>query len=116
MTTGGNDKYDDGVERDDLEPEIKTPSDSVEGTKGPTNATMLKRRRPNAATAPAAQSTNTFGDTFSADVAEQAKGNFLITVGFPGSGKSTFHSHITECVRKYITSNHCMRQANLRAR
>jgi ribosomal protein L32E len=94
MTSGNDDKYDSGFEREEPAPEDTKPSGSDGGAKGPTNATRMRRRRPNAPTAPATQASNTFGDTFGVDVAEQAKGNFLITVGFPGSGKSTFHSHI----------------------
>lgn len=94
MTSGNDDKYDAGIENEEPATEnLKAPS-SNGGAEGPTNATRMRRRRPNAPTAPTPQASNAFGDTFSVDLAEQAKGNFLITVGFPASGKSTFHSHI----------------------
>jgi len=94
MINDSNDKYDAGIENEKPAAENKKPPSSEASTKGPTNATRLRRRRPNAPSAPAPQTGNAFGDTFGVDIAEQAKGNFLITIGFPASGKSTFHSHI----------------------
>ena len=42
------------------------------------------------------------GDGFSVERAKKAKGNYLITVGYPTSGKSTFHSMLLSSVRESI--------------
>ena len=84
------DKYDTGAS--ESAPAAEAAPTTVEATPAATPK-RTRRRRPESAMA-AAQGSNSFGDTFSEDLAEQAKGNFLITVGFPGSGKSTFHSHL----------------------
>lgn len=102
MVGESGDKYD--IDTEESGPsEQNQPSRSKEALpdKKPTNATRMRRRReqrPDSAeafqTKDASRPSNDFGDTFSVDVAEKARGNFLITIGYPGSGKSTFHSHL----------------------
>ena len=47
---------------------------------------------------------NTLNDTFTSETAENAKGNFLVTIGYPGSGKSTFNSHLYRMCRHAHTT------------
>ena len=93
MTVDSGDKYD--AERGDERPKSEGPHIG-EGSKTntPKNATRMRRRRQQAQAVVETQQSNDYGDTFGLEAAEQARGNFLITIGYPGSGKSTFHSHL----------------------